>query len=438
MSRLTEIERAEAEQTARRLYGELRGVIGLLPEHDRGGSAMARALELDRATCQRLVAATARPDSGVETLVQLPGVMGLRQFIESVEKRCAQLGHGAIEQLAAASAAVDRFEVLIHELGGSQRKLKARLASERAGGPGGFISSTGASNDPVVRESLFRAGAAVTGRWSESSIASLFRAGAAVTGRWSESSIAVSVIRPVPSDPSRTQTVKLRALIGHHARADAVALEIGHTSPTQVLAPSPGHDPNTPHWRTPGILIEPFCSTPLPRMVSHTAGSRIVHVIDPPLPGETNNTDIVIADREPNEDVHPATLDPAVGEVWALMNFPARRLIFDVYLHRDIACRCIPSLELHLWTPQTGAHASSRWSTRFPGGPRLGLLGPGLRGSQTDSYARHAELTAHLFERVGWESEQFIGYRCESIFPVWRGGYCMVFDFSSPAELPAR
>jgi len=345
--------------------------------------------------------------------------MGLRQFIESVEKRCAQLGHGAIEQLAAASAAVDRFEVLIHELGGSQRKLKARLASERAGGPGGFISSTGASNDPVVRESLFRAGAAVTGRWSESSIA-------------------VSVIRPVPSDPSRTQTVKLRALIGHHARADAVALEIGHTSPTQVLAPSPGHDPNTPHWRTPGILIEPFCSTPLPRMVSHTAGSRIVHVIDPPLPGETNNTDIVIADREPNEDVHPATLDPAVGEVWALMNFPARRLIFDVYLHRDIACRCIPSLELHLWTPQTGAHASSRWSTRFPGGPRLGLLGPGLRGSQTDSYARHAELTAHLFERVGWESEQFIGYRCESIFPVWRGGYCMVFDFSSPAELPAR
>jgi len=419
MSRLTEIERAEAEQTARRLYGELRGVIGLLPEHDRGGSAMARALELDRATCQRLVAATARPDSGVETLVQLPGVMGLRQFIESVEKRCAQLGHGAIEQLAAASAAVDRFEVLIHELGGSQRKLKARLASERAGGPGGFISSTGASNDPVVRESLFRAGAAVTGRWSESSIA-------------------ISVIRPVPSDPSRTQTVKLRALIGHHARADAVALEIGHTSPTQVLAPSPGHDPNTPHWRTPGILIEPFCSTPLPRMVSHTAGSRIVHVIDPPLPGETNNTDIVIADREPNEDVHPATLDPAVGEVWALMNFPARRLIFDVYLHRDIACRCIPSLELHLWTPQTGAHASSRWSTRFPGGPRLGLLGPGLRGSQTDSYARHAELTAHLFERVGWESEQFIGYRCESIFPVWRGGYCMVFDFSSPAELPAR
>ncbi len=419
MSRLTEIERAEAEQTARRLYGELRGVIGLLPEHDRGGSAMARALELDRATCQRLVAATARPDSGVETLVQLPGVMGLRQFIESVEKRCAQLGHGAIEQLAAASAAVDRFEVLIHELGGSQRKLKARLASERAGGPGGFISSTGASNDPVVRESLFRAGAAVTGRWSESSIA-------------------ISVIRPVPSDPSRTQTVKLRALIGHHARADAVALEIGHTSPMQVLAPSPGHDPNTPHWRTPGILIEPFCSTPLPRMVSHMAGSRIVHVIDPPLPGETNNTDIVIADREPNEDVHPATLDPAVGEVWALMNFPARRLIFDVYLHRDIACRCIPSLELHLWTPQTGAHASSRWSTRFPGGPRLGLLGPGLRGSQTDSYAKHAELTAHLFERVGWESEQFIGYRCESIFPVWRGGYCMVFDFSSPAELPAR
>lgn len=411
--RLSNVERAEAEQTARRLYGELKACISLLPETERGGSALSRALGLDRATCQRLVAATSRPDAGVETLVQLPGVLGLRQFIAAMASR-TEAGDAA-EQIAAAAAAVDRFEVLIGELGGSQRKLRARLAVERAGAQGGFVAARGANDDASVREALFRAGAAVTGRWSETSVS-------------------ISIIRPTPGSTQEglkpgpnatTQTVKLRGVIGHHARADAVPLEVGYTAPLQA-----DNSDEPARHRAPSTLLEEYCSRPLPRLVSHTAGQRMIYVIDAAEPGEIENADIVLADCEPRVDQHPASMDPPMGEVWGLVNFPSRRYIFDVYLHREIACRCLPSLELHLWTPNIVQHTSSRWSTRFPGGPRLQLLGAGLRDAATSAYDRHAELTAHLFDRFGWDPEPFIGYRCEVAFPVWRGGYCMAFDFS--------
>lgn len=409
--RLTDAERAEAEATARRVHAELRSVVEALPEHERGGSAMSRALELDRATCQRLIAATLRPDADVETLVQLPGVQGLRQFLAAMEPR--NYDGGLTEQLAAAGAAIDQLEVLIRQLGGSQRKLKARLAAERAASPDELIAAGGGANDLAVREGLFRSAAAATGRWSETSIS-------------------VSIIRPAlergPNGEELTQTLRLRGLTGHHARADAIPLEVGQTSPPSGAGEAPQKR------RMPGELLPEFCSQPLPRVVPHSAGSRIVHVIDLPPDEAREGADMVICDTEPQTDRHPAALRPAMGEVWALINFPSRRMVFDVYLHRDIAARCVATLGLHLWTPDIGAPNSARWSTRFPGGPRLVSMGPASAAVASPHYARQAELVARMFERVGWDAAEFVGFRCETEFPVWRGGYCMSFDFAAAAD----
>src|SRR5258705_6076091 len=123
--RLSESELAEAEQVARRLHAELRGVVSLLPTEDRGASAMSRLLSIDRATCQRIVGSISRPEAEAATLVQLPGVLGLRQFVEAVGRHKGN----DVTQLAAATAAIDRFEELIEELAGSQRKLRERLLS---------------------------------------------------------------------------------------------------------------------------------------------------------------------------------------------------------------------------------------------------------------------------------------------------------------------
>jgi len=117
------------------------------------------------------------------------------------------------------------------------------------------------------------------------------------------------------------------------------------------------------------------------------------------------------------------------------VTFPARRLVCDTWLHRDIARLCTPSLELHLYAPALGAGPLGRWSTRFPGGPRLQLLGAGVGNAGTSAYARHAEMMGALFEALGWDAGEFVGFRCDVAYPVWRAAYMMIFDFAGN-ELP--
>jgi hypothetical protein len=112
-----------------------------------------------------------------------------------------------------------------------------------------------------------------------------------------------------------------------------------------------------------------------------------------------------------------------------MVSFPARHMVFDVLLHREIACRCIPSLELHLWSPEPSGQHRARWSTRFAGGPKLEMMGAGLERAATRAYPRYTELAAHVMEKQGWNPRELIGYRCEVAYPLWRGGYCMSFDF---------
>ncbi|MBX3365169.1 MAG: hypothetical protein KF866_10415 [Phycisphaeraceae bacterium] len=408
---LSRQEAISADQIGRRLHDELRGVLAAIDPKHRGASALSRELEVDRATCQRIVAATNHPAAGAETLVQLPGVQGLRQFLEAIGRVLS----GAEDRLASAAAAVDQFEGLLGQLGGSQRLLRQRLES---GGPPG--PSDRAIDDIVVRESLFTAAAQLTGRRSRVNVTT-------------------SIIRPLPGDPFKTEAVRVRALLGHTWSNPAVPLEIGQARASalpegQAAFGTLDAMPST--GKTPSSLLAPFCSHPLPRVIGRAGGNRVTYVVDAARPEESSPMDVVLAHRVTAPDAHPALLRPAIGEVWSIQNLPAQHLIFDVFLHRDIARRCIPSLELHLLTPSEPAHGMSRWSTRIPTQPRLEILGPGIAAAETPLYPRYTEMLSYVFEQVGWSRTEFVGYRCQVAYPVWRADYGMLFDFTGNELTP--
>jgi len=66
---------------------------------------------------------------------------------------------------------------------------------------------------------------------------------------------------------------------------------------------------------------------------------------------------------------------------------------------------------------------------RFPSQPRLELLGYGLDRMHTASYPRQRELATFLFDHLGWDPNDFVGFRCELPHPIWRAGYCMSFEY---------
>jgi len=66
----------------------------------------------------------------------------------------------------------------------------------------------------------------------------------------------------------------------------------------------------------------------------------------------------------------------------------------------------------------------------MPNSPRLAVLGSGRRAAACEAYPRQTELVGHVLDSQNWRDDDFVGFRCEQSFPLWRIGYCMQFDFA--------
>lgn len=396
-----------ADQVLRRLHEQFRSFVRSMPEDCTSASAMARALNVDRTTCQRLVYLANRPYPGFGMLERVPGVRGLRQLVGAARRA----GHVESDTLDALTAAVDRYESALTRLGGSQSALQRRLAATPGTDQG--TPSVDGDHRHLARRQLFEAAAELTGRFSET---------------W----VAIYVYLPAPG--GRVTVARVHGLIGHRARADAVPL----TFHNFTSRGGPGDDPDAPVFQAllsaedtdqaPSGVLPRFSSNPLPLVSARQPGQYLVQAIDPDPEGGTDTVDLAFGTR--SRIPHPASKPPRIEEVWAMINFPARKLVFDVYLHRDLARACIPALDAHLWRPDFADHVGDRWQTRFSRAPRLELLGN--RPHRVEApWARHNELTEFLFGQLDVNPERMVGFRCLEDYPAWRTGYCMSFDFNA-------
>lgn len=404
-----------ADRATRRLHEHIRGFLSSLPGEARNASGLARFLSVDRTTCQRLVFTASRPYPGLSLVDRLPGVRGLRQLVEATQHAKVEIDQNVIESL---EAAIDRFDSAIRQIGPSQASLVRRIAATplTANGP----AKLEADEPHAARQRLFEAAAEISGRYSEA---------------W----VAVYVYSP-GKDENKVDVARAHGLAGHLARPDAVPLTFHNfiSKSSNDSAERSGQafrdlkDASSTIGRSPDSILREFSSDPLPVVNSRQPGEYLVQAIDTDPASANQPVDLMLATR--NAMPHPATSPPGIEEVWAMINFPVRQMVFDVYLHRDLARECIPSLDAHLWRPDFAAHIGDRWQTRFADGPRLELLGQGIDNAASPVYDRHAALTKFLFDGLAFDAGRFIGYRCTLTYPTWRTGYCMSFDFNASDE----
>ncbi len=403
---------SELEAALRGVHRTLRGLLSTLPVEDQSASGLARSLEIERTTCQRAVSAVNQPFAGTALVGQLPGVAGLRALADATETRFAR-NADAVDAARGLREAIDGYASVLHRAAGSRAKLLARLSADH----------TKRVAAPAQYENHAR---------------QLFEASTALTGRQSQAWISVHIYEPTQR-PDRLWQTRAHGLIGHTAREDAVPLtfhvfatlpsgtehgddaaELGRFHPLHRSAHSDG---------TPSEVLRAFSSDPPPIVQARQPNEFLVQTVDS------------VADARGPCDLmfglgglmaHPNAAPPFMEEVWAMINFPARWMLFDVFLHRDIARRCIPGLDQHLWRPDFASTAGERWQTRFATSPRLEALGAGLRQVESPAFTRHGELLRYLFTMRGLNPEEYVGYRCQTPYPMWRTGYRMTFDFGEP------
>lgn len=425
-SPLSPDEVAEAAQVGNRLIAEFRPLFERLPLNARSGLGLARHLAVDRGTATRFVGALGKPVEGVEVLTHFPGVKGLRQIIDAMAAKKLPAG-----SLTAAKSAVDRFERLIHELAGSQTKLADRLLATRR---------RQAQETPEAHDQMLRA------RRQQ-----LFQAASAALGQQMDLWTVCQVYRPTPGSDTQMDQAMVRGTFGYRARRDAPPYALrsfgrndGPDAPPQVPIPpsaAPGElayqaleNDRLDSTREVSVFKE-FSTDPPPIVTNRGRGKEAVVLIDPQRSVDAAGVDLVVGHVLLSNWRVPWLDTPPTHDVSVYVGTPCARMVFDIFLHRSMAGRCVPSMNLYRTTPAIFSNPSAHWYDLLPYPPTLQIYRPEQARSETlksPFHRRHPELVNEFFSRLGWAMDEFVGYRIEVEYPYWCGFYSVMFDYAPP------
>ena len=410
---LSEAEARRARAVIGRLRLDLAAVLARLGTMASTPSALARGLALDRASAHRLLGlASSARGRELSALAGAPGAEAIEAFLAAARRRGA-----TAEALAAAAHALEQYRRLIAELAGSKAQLERRIAVSRS-------ADGAASATPAARV--------------ESIGARLFEASAELLGRRTELRVDMMFVKRTPRRRDVFDYAQVRGILGHRAEAQALPLSIDLLG--RVLRP---RDPSAQGLLTlagaPAVdvlssaLLREFCSDPLPVVLSQGRGDRVRNVVDARATGE-RGLDVVVGYARRAAFRHPRLEDVPVLAVGAMIREATERLLVDVYIEREVARGAVPDGEAYVWSPTLDTDIADHWLDRLPHAPPLTVLGGGLSRAASRFWPRHAELVAHAFGELGWDAEQFVGFRLEVERPLWGCSYFVVLDFAGARD----
>lgn len=387
---LLEPELGRIDRALRRLHEAMREFWSAWPMEARSATELCRILDVDRTTCQRLVSLAREHYDRSAMLDSMPGPKALRAVIDAAQKASKAPSRTTLQ---AFRAAVDHFDELLHTLAGSVSQLKRRIAAASA-----FTEPIEPLGDSSPQQALFHAARRITGRQVRT-ISSI--------GIYDTVGVAENELRHL----------RISSNHGIVARPDAVPM---------VLESFDGvvQDREAGWQRTPA-LVPRFTSAEwktIELQGSSGFASRAMEITRSETPSDTC---IYTAFPVP----HPRTLPNPVEESWFILYSPAAALVFDLYIHESLARQCIVSLDVHLWQTSFANAPHGKWHTRLAHQPTVLQLGRGVARSATPLHPQQAELTEELFRRANADPSEYIAYRCEEPYPIWRAGYRYELDF---------
>jgi hypothetical protein len=396
-----------------RLRAGLRTLVDGFPPPARNISGMSRWLGVHKATCQRIVEGLDPSRDGLTTFARLPGTEGIRTHIAAA--RAKGVSHDATD---AATAAVEEYESLLAAYGHTQRGLVRIIESLRlaAAGPDG-------QPDRELAEDQRKA---------------LFDGARRVTGEELKGKGLVAFIRPRADQPSRLIGTFYTQLAGvrrySFSRPIVSFIYSGFWSHDEEPRP-----PNVAEERLPFQMVAPFSTAGLKAVKINSRDARTLAVVDlDAVPGDGEGFGPADACVKFSSVAVPNPLwekDVRLNVAVRIAN-PARALTMDVFVHHSIAASVVPIVACYSLAAPPGDSPDGApdkcWYERFPDSPQLLQLGRGNAQRPRSLLSRHEELIVHGFRDEGLDPAEFMGYRCETLYPIWQSEYRLYFEVPRP------
>jgi hypothetical protein len=162
------------------------------------------------------------------------------------------------------------------------------------------------------------------------------------------------------------------------------------------------------------VYVDEFCESPRPIVRSLIQGNYRIHSIEEPA-GWDRPLDFLVATRSRFTMPRDAGMQIMIGS-----RAPARLMVADIYMHRDLPFT--NDVSAGLFYPgirEIPPGKNSRWFDRLCELEPPKLLGHGLGTAGCDGLPRHSELTAWMMAQAGWDPSEFRHFRFQVALPLW-------------------
>lgn len=111
-------------------------------------------------------------------------------------------------------------------------------------------------------------------------------------------------------------------------------------------------------------------------------------------------------------------VNDTLGEHWARLSTPVELLIHDLFVHKDLDYALSPEIFLYSMLPGGPVYpVSGRDCGMLPVAEKVFDLGLGLNGVTTPEIKQYKQMVQSIYDRVGWDSEMFYGFRFLMRYP---------------------
>jgi hypothetical protein len=365
---------------------DLLASVGADPSRTRESS---RRLGLSRQLTWRLsrVVCSTEPES---ILSDIPGPQGMSKLVAA----CRELG-APEENVNALLSAAESFEEAVEAISGDRKTLAALMANQ------GDRQTNGSQERE--RRKLFEAGSAVWGVHAATRFVSVF-------------------LFPAKDDPTMLDVAHVTGYLGfRRLRSIPWPMSFEEVRDSEgVHIPFVKEPLDLRNGSDEGQLqlISRFCNPPTPSISVSTVGNVKRFELEPGPIGNAGAADVVFGTYL--RHLYPRTQDAdnLNANFILMLVTPVERVIFDMFLHKDIEVSAMPTAHLcdkltHPFAPAD--HEVERLAMPLYETPQA--LGPGATGALTPHIPWYPRLVRFVSERIDRAPEEFVGTRFEMNYP---------------------
>jgi len=379
-----------------RLSEAFRALIEALPGAPHRPQDLARKLGIKKDLSSRVLRAS-RGQDPVAVVHMMPGPAPLRLFLEaaggqSIDPAILQEGEEAVRQ----------FDLLIRQEAGDRTSLDAIISACL----------------PDARE-----------KFEVFNKQAVHRGMAQLKGTIADVTVNTALLHPA-DDGERLDGVWLIGSLGlRRIRPGAVVRFCSHRIGPSASAQSPLTLDREPVGDLRGLLLERFCSSPLPALRAEHHDTTVHYTLGSDAIGPASAVDLFFAELTPRCMRRYADASGRMYGPSSEITTPTKVLIFDLLLHDEVYPGCDPTLLVY----DTAVNGVADLGNRARDVDRLDVaetvqsLGRGTSRWRASEVPQYAAIIRHVLDKTGWDGERFRGYRCKVQYPIYGSQIYLAF-----------